>query len=45
MRVGGKRRLRIPSDLGYGEKGSEPDIPPNAGLVFDIELVKIEEAP
>ena len=42
MKVGGKRRLRIPSDLGYGASGSGPDIPPNAGLVFEIELVSID---
>jgi len=42
MRVGGKRRLRIPSDLGYGAAGSPPDIPPNAGLVFEIEVVSID---
>jgi len=42
MKVGGKRRLRIPSDLGYGSAGSPPDIPGNAGLVFEIELVSID---
>jgi FKBP-type peptidyl-prolyl cis-trans isomerase len=42
MKVGGKRRLKIPSDLGYGANGSPPNIPPNAGLLFDIELVSID---
>ena len=42
MKVGGKRRLRIPSELGYGAAGSPPNIPGGAGLVFEIELVSID---
>ncbi|RKP06905.1 hypothetical protein THASP1DRAFT_5328, partial [Thamnocephalis sphaerospora] len=41
MCVGEKRRLQIPSDLGYGVSGSPPTIPPNAALVFDVELLEI----
>lgn len=41
MRVGGRRRLLIPSSLGYGAQGSPPTIPANAALVFDIDLKKV----
>jgi FK506-binding nuclear protein len=41
MKVGGKRRLQIPSKMGYGTQGSEPEIPPNADLTFTIELKSI----
>ncbi len=42
MKVGGKRTVQIPSSLGYGARGSGSAIPPNAGLVFDIELVQVQ---
>lgn len=41
MKTGGKRTLVIPSDMGYGARGAGGVIPPNAALVFDVELLEV----
>jgi FKBP-type peptidyl-prolyl cis-trans isomerase len=41
MRVGGRRRLTIPSELAYGRQGSPPTIPPDTPLRFEVELLAI----
>ena len=42
MKVGGRRELVIPPELGYGETGAPPAIPPNETLVFVVDLLEVE---
>ena len=43
MRVGGQRELRIPAEMAYGRRGAGGVIPPNASLVFEVELLEVRK--
>jgi peptidylprolyl isomerase len=43
MQPGGRRMLTVPSDLGYGAEGAADVVPPNADLIFDIELLEVRQ--
>jgi FKBP-type peptidyl-prolyl cis-trans isomerase len=45
MRPGGRRRIVVPPELGYGRRGAGAKIPPNATLIFEVELVSVEAGP
>jgi FKBP-type peptidyl-prolyl cis-trans isomerase len=42
---GGTGKIFVPSFLGYGPQGNGPDLPPNANLIFDIQVVDVKDAP
>jgi FKBP-type peptidyl-prolyl cis-trans isomerase len=42
MKIGGKRQLVLPPDLGYGARGAGGVIPPNATLVFEVDLLDVK---